>query len=118
RQNQGTTDRSIRGTVTYRERIALQSDSDLTVELVQVDAQGNEEDVVAQTTFSTGTRQVPISFELPYAQSSIETNGNYAVRASISHSGETLFETAEPQAVNLGRVSNNVQLVLVKGETG
>ena len=118
RQNQGTTDRSIRGTVTYRERIALQSDSDLTVELVQLDAQGNEEDVVAQTTFSTGTRQVPISFELPYAQSSIETNGNYAVRASISHSGETLFETAEPQAVNLGRASNNVQLVLVKGETG
>jgi uncharacterized lipoprotein YbaY len=119
-QEQGNNDQSIQGTATYRERIALQADSDLTVELVQVDAQGNEEDVVAQTTFSTGTRQVPISFELPYAQSSIETNGNYVVRARISHDGETLFDTAEPQKVNVrrGANNNNVRLVLVKAETG
>lgn len=120
RQNQGNNDQSIQGTVTYRERIALQPDSDLTVELVKLDAQGNEEDVVAQTTFSTGTRQVPISFELPYAQSSIETNGSYAVRASISNNGQMLFDTAEPQTVNVrrGAYNNNVRINLVKAETG
>lgn len=118
-QNQGNNDRSIRGTVTYRERIALAPNSDLTVELIQVDENGAEEDVIAQMTFSTGTRQVPISFELPYAQSSIDNNANYAIRAEIKSGDEVQFNTAEPQKIELRRgTTNNVEIVLVKAETG
>ncbi len=118
-QNQGNNDRSVRGTVTYRERIALAPNSDLTVELVQIDANGVEEDVIAQTTFSTGTRQVPITFELPYAQSSVDNNANYALRAEIKTGNEVQFNTAEPQKIDLRRGNtNNVEIVLAKAETG
>lgn len=119
-QNPGNNDRSIRGTVAYRERIALAPNSDLTVELIRIDANGVEQDVVAQTTFSTGTRQVPITFELPYAQSSIENNADYAVRAEIKTGDEVQFNSAEPQKIVLRRNgnTNNVELMLVKAETG
>jgi len=119
-QDQGNNDRSIRGTVTYRERMALTPNSDLTVELLQIDANGAVQDVVAQTTFSTGTRQVPITFELPYAQTSIKNNLNYAVRAEIKTGDEVIFNSAEPQKIELRRNvnTNNVEIVLVKAETG
>ncbi len=118
-QNPGNNNRSISGTVAYRERIALAPNSELTVELIQIDANGAEEDVIAQTTFSTGTRQVPITFELPYAQSSIENDANYAIRAELKSGNQLQFNTVEPQKIELRRGNtNNVQIMLVKAEMG
>lgn len=116
--NNNTTNRTIRGSVTYLQRIALPPDASVQVRLVELAADGTAAETIAETEFDPGTRQVPIDFELGYAQSSIERNANYGMEAEILSAGEVFFRTETPQAVRLSGVNtNNVRLTLVQAET-
>ena len=117
----GTTRTTVRGTVSYRERIALPNNASITVRLID-GSFSNEtttsSTVVAETTFSNNNRQVPLPFELSFNQNQIDTRRNYYLQAEISVDGRTRFVTNTNYPVlTQGNPSDNIQLVLVSGVT-
>jgi len=90
----------ITGTVSYRERIALPSDASVQVRLDDVSQPEAAPRRIAETTFPTAGKQVPIPFELPYSAADIVAGRRYAVRAKIvAANGKTLFSTKTPYPV-------------------
>jgi putative lipoprotein len=86
----------LKGSVSYRERMALPSDAVMEVELVDlVDVSRQEVDppVVAEATVFPEGRQVPLPFELRYDQTRIDPSRSYAVRATIRSGAQMLFTT-------------------------
>ena len=102
----------IRGSVTYRQRIALGANSDARVWLVDSgDPNGRP---VAETTVQFGNRQVPLDFELPYEMRDINRQRNYEVWAEIRTGAQVRFRTERGTAVTLrGNQTENLELVLV-----
>ena len=118
-QGGGTRENTIRGTVTYLQRIALPANSEVRVWLV--DAAAPTGPAVAETVFSTRDRQVPYQFELNYDQRDINRQRNYELRAEIRSNNAVRFKTAAGQPVSLRGNQNNstpIELVLsvVDGE--
>jgi putative lipoprotein len=85
--------RSLSGTVAYRERMALPSDAVIQVQLSDVSVQDVAAPVVAETTITPQSRQVPLPFELHYEAGKIDPKKTYAVRATIRSGGQLLFTT-------------------------
>jgi uncharacterized lipoprotein YbaY len=99
----------IRGTVTYLQRIALPANSEVTVRLAETGGS-----VVAENTFSTGNRQVPIPFELRYEPRDINRQRNYELQAEIRSDGQLRFRSEAGRAVDLrGQPPANIELMLV-----
>jgi uncharacterized lipoprotein YbaY len=118
-QGQGQSDnsRTLRGTVTYRQRSALPSNSNINVRLVDL---ANPGTAVAETTFSSSNRQVPIPFELSFEQNLVNGQRSYGLEAEItSADGKTAFKTETPVAVQVrgNQANNQTELVLVQGIT-
>ena len=109
----GQRENVIRGTVTYRQRIALPADSEIAVRIV--DAAAPTGPAVAETTFPAGNRQVPIPFELEYQLRNIDRQRNYELQAEIRRVGTVRFRTAVGVPVTLRgqQASQDVELVLV-----
>ena len=107
----GNRDTVVRGTVTYRQRIALPANSQIMVRLV--DAVAPEGSSVAETTLSTGNRQVPFSFELPYEMRDVNRQRNYVLFAEIRSDGRVRFrnETGVPLTLR-GNQDQDVEIVL------
>jgi putative lipoprotein len=89
----------ITGTVSYRERIALPPDASVQVRLDDVSQPEAAPRRVAEATFPTAGKQVPIPFELPYSAADIVPGRRYTVRAKILADGKTLFSTKTPYPV-------------------
>jgi uncharacterized lipoprotein YbaY len=108
----GNRQNAIRGSVSYRQRIALGPNSDARVWLVDSgDPNGRP---VAETTLQFGNRQVPIDFELPYEMRDINRQRNYEVWAEIRTGGQVRFRTERGVPVALrGGQSENVELIVV-----
>lgn len=83
----------VRGTVSYRERIALPADAVVDVALIDVSRQDVATPVVTQVTFQTAGRQVPLPFELAYDERQLDSSRRYAVRATIRVDGRLAFTT-------------------------
>jgi putative lipoprotein len=83
----------IRGTVTYRERIALPADAVVHVTLSDVAVQDRVAPLVTETRVPSEGKQVPLPFELRYDPAKIAENGTYAIRATIESGGRTWFTT-------------------------
>jgi uncharacterized lipoprotein YbaY len=114
-QGGGNRDRTLRGTVSYSQRIALANNSIVSIKLVEMTSQNTTGEIIAETTVNTNGRQVPISFELPYENSRINFQRSYALDADISTDGKITFKTEQPQVVQLrGNQAGNIQLVLVQ----
>jgi putative lipoprotein len=110
----GQRDTVVRGTVTYRQRIALTGNSEVTVRLV--DSATPDGAPVAETTFSTGNRQVPLSFELPYEMRNINRQRTYELRAEIRTKGQVRFRSESGTPVTLrGNQDQNVEIIVVPG---
>ena len=109
----GQRENVIRGTVTYRQRIALPANADVVVRIV--DASNTAGQSVAETTFPAGNRQVPIPFELEYQLRDIDRQRNYELQAEIRSGGQVRFRTAAGVPVTLRgqQADQNVELVLV-----
>jgi putative lipoprotein len=104
----------VRGTVSYRERMALPPDSIVEVRISDVSLQDAPARVLAETTQATSGQQVPIPFELFYDPAAIDPNRTYAVRATIRSAGRMLFTTDTSHLVITRGNPRQVDLVLVR----
>lgn len=81
----------LTGSVTYRERVALPPDAVVEVWIVDATPGPMIQAIVAQTTFATQGRQVPIPFELRYPRARVLSDHHYIVKAVIQSQRQTLF---------------------------
>ena len=102
----------LRGNVTYRQRIALNGDSEVLVRLV--DAANPTGPAVAETRVPVGNRQVPIPFELEYQNRDIDRQRNYELQAEIRTGGQVRFRTTAGVPVTLRgqQADQNVEIVV------
>lgn len=105
------------GTVTYRERMALPADAVVDVRLIDATHQDAAAPVIAQKSFKSDGRQVPISFELAYDASKIQADHTYLVRAGIRSGEQLLFATADALPVITSGKPRRVELVLERVRT-
>lgn len=92
---QSTTEmRTLSGSVTYRERMALVPGCTLRVRLVPM-TPGYEQTPLAERTMPI-EGQVPIAFSLDYDAARIEAGSAWGLDVAILRDGEVLFATPEP----------------------
>jgi len=87
------------GEVTYRERIALPPDADLTVTLVSLDASGAPH-AIGATALLQAPGQVPLQFVLDVRSDAILDDTDYGLIAEIRSGGVTLFRNRTPVRVD------------------
>ena len=107
----------IRGTATYRERIALPPGAVLEVTLEDVSAAHAPAVVVART-LVTKLAGPPFAFELPYRASDIDAGDTYAVRAQLMVDGRAMFATAAAVPVLTHGAGREVELLLRRSPHG
>lgn len=90
--DQGTSMKSLSGTVTYRERMMIPPESELHVTLEDVSKQDVPSEVISESISKTDGAP-PYSFVLDYDESKIAKRGRYAIRAKITF-GERLYFTS------------------------
>lgn len=102
---------TVRGTATYRERIALPPDAVLEVSLQDVslaDAPARELGSVRLE----GLGSPPFSFEVPYDPAEIDERHSYAVRATLRSGDELMFTTDTVYPVLTRGAGDEVELLL------
>jgi putative lipoprotein len=102
----------VRGSVAYRERMALPEDAEIEVWITDISPVVQAVPIVAQTTVRADGRQVPIAFELPYERERIDSEHTYAVKAVIRSGGQVMFETTDGQPVITQGNPKQVNLML------
>lgn len=106
---------TLRGTISYRERVALPNNAVITVRLLTMSIDAPV--TVAETTFNSDSRQVPIPFELGYNRNQINTNQRYWIQAEISIDGKVAWTTqTRYEVLTQGNPTDNIQLILVQGQ--
>lgn len=99
----------IRGTATYRERVALTHDAVFEAKLLDIPRAGGSSQTLARIV-KANPGQVPISFEIPYDTRQLEPRGTYVVRASITEgnwvrfSGESRYEQGRGRGAHVAIV--------------
>ncbi len=84
----------LSGTINYRERIALPAGATIRVQIADVALMDAPSRTIAETSFRTEGRQVPIPFTLRYPADRPSGHAEYAVSARIEDaSGKLLFIT-------------------------
>lgn len=86
--------RVLQGAVVYRERAPLPTNAQVRVQLVDVVSKAPDVLVLAETTFGTAGRQVPVPFALPVDASKLEPGRSYALRGYILIDGNVSYVTA------------------------
>lgn len=81
----------IKGTMAYRERIALPPDASAVVELCE--GSGTEGRVVAEYRAALKGRQVPVAFELSVDRARLAAGARYALRGAIQVAGRPAWTT-------------------------
>jgi len=87
--------RPLDGSVTYRERIALDPKAAVTVSLVDVSHADAPAKVIAKQRIRPRGRQVPIDFRLHYAPNRIKPGHRYQLQARIDRGDDLLFINKE-----------------------
>lgn len=105
----------LRGTVNYRQRIALPTDAEIKVKLIDVSsAQNISGDLIAEDKFPSNGRQVPLSFELRFDKNQIRPNRTYVVEAEIYTGGKLAYKNEKEYAVlTQNNPATNVEIMLV-----
>lgn len=111
----GVNDGILRGSVDYRQRIALPPDAEIRVKLVDISsAESADGTVIAEDKFLSNGRQVPIPFELRYNQNQIRSNRLYAVEAEIYTRGRLAFKNDREYLVITQRnPTSNIRIMMV-----
>jgi uncharacterized lipoprotein YbaY len=104
----------VKGSVAYRERMALPPDAVVDVKLYDVSVQDGAAPVIAQTTVVPAGREVPLPFELRYDPKKIQPTGWYALRATIRSGGRLVFTTDTVHRVVTHGNPTHVDLQLVR----
>jgi len=104
---------TLRGTVSYRERIALSNRAVLELTLEDVSRQDEAAPIIAAKSMPD-PGQVPIRFELDFPSAAIDPRLAYALRARISDGGRLLFTTDTVVPVLTRGAGREVHPVLVR----
>ncbi len=104
--------RSVTGTVTYRQRIALTPEAVVQVELRDV-SRGNGQAPLLARQIIRRPGQVPIAFVLDYDPASIEAGHSCALSARIADRGQLQFVTETPVAVSTDAAAGPAEIVVV-----
>ena len=112
-QGVGAQAATIRGTATYRERMALPPGAVLAVALQDISRADAPAETIAEARIPI-TGQVPIAFALPYDPARIVPNHSYAVRGMIELDGATMFRTDTIHPVLTRGAGESVELRLVR----
>lgn len=91
----------LKGSVSYRERIALPKGATVKVQLLDVSLADAPSVTIAETVI-TPEGQVPVPYELHYDDAVIVANHSYAVAARIEVAGRLLFISTTRHAVLTG----------------
>lgn len=102
----------IRGSATYRERIALPPGATLEIELIDVSKADAPAVVIASDSVQV-LRQVPIPFALAYDPALIDQKNRYALTARLVRDGETLFRSAATTPVLTQGAGDTPEILLV-----
>lgn len=105
----------VTGTVTYRERIALDPAADIVVQLLDVSLMDAPSKVLAEQRIKANGRQVPFAYELKVDAARIDPRMRYAVSARITRGEQLLFinDTQYPVLTEGGATSADLVLVRV-----
>jgi putative lipoprotein len=107
---------TVRGTATYRERMALPPGAVLEAALVDVSRADAQAQVIGQTRVEH-PRNPPIRFAIPYDPSRIDPRRRYAVRARILVDEKPFFITDQNYPVLTGGKGDEVELMLRRAAT-
>lgn len=108
----------IRGNVTYPQKVALTSNAEITIRLVESgDPNGTP---ISETTFSSGGRQVPFPFELRYEPRDINRQRNYELQAEIKVAGKLRFQTdaGKPVTFRGSNQTEGVEIIVTPVQEG
>lgn len=108
---------SVTGSITYRERIALQPTAQVEITLSDVSLMDAPSKTIAQQSFTADGRQVPLAFTLTVDQRRLDPRHSYAVAARITDaSGKLMFitDTRNSVAFDGRRAIDMGMLALVK----
>ncbi len=103
----------IRGTATYRERLALRPGAVLEVELLDVSRADAPAERLGAVSFPV-THQVPIGFELPYDPAAIEPRHRYSVAARLVAGGRVIFRSDSANPVLTNGAGDSVDILMVR----
>ncbi|MES2055270.1 MAG: YbaY family lipoprotein [Pseudomonadota bacterium] len=104
---------SLSGTASYRERIALQADARLEVEIRDVSLMDAPAPLIAKVEIPTAGRQPPLAFTLNYDPARIVPRNRYAVSARITDGSGRLIWITDTH-VDLPSPGKSVELNLVR----
>ena len=102
---------TIRGTVSYRERMALTPQAELEVRLLELPSSGGPAPVIGLIRIQN-PGQVPITFQIPFDPQQMDPEARHAIQADIRDQGRTLFTTPHPIVVLQAQHNRPVDLVL------
>ena len=97
--------KTLSGTVTYRERIALPPGATIEVKLVDVSRADAPATTIAETSV-TAAAQVPIPYALAFDDAGIEPRRRYTLQARITVGGKLWFATTTHHPVLAGGADN------------
>lgn len=104
----------VSGTVTYRERMALDPAAEVLVQLLDVSRMDAPSTVLAEQRIPAAGRQPPFTYELKVDAARIDPRMRYAVSARISRGGQLLFINDTQHTVLTQGAGNGADLVLVR----
>jgi putative lipoprotein len=102
---------TVRGEITYRERIAVPPGAQLVVLLVDVSRADAPSETIGSVTLSD-IGQPPYPFEIAYRPEQIVESHSYVVQARLTHQGRLLFITDQAYPVISRGHPAEVQIVL------
>jgi putative lipoprotein len=104
----------VKGSVLYREKDALPANAQVRVQLVDA-TPGEDAKVMAETTFATQGRQVPIPFALPFDPAKLDAASPHALRAYILIEGRVAYVTRARVNIDPKAVPVSVSILLTPG---
>ncbi len=107
---------TLRGTATYRERIALPPGAVFEVVIEDIARADAPATVIGRQRLAPAG-QPPFRFAIPFDDSAVSPRGRYSLRATVRHRGQLLFTTDTVTPVLDGR-TGPVELMLVKVPRG
>jgi putative lipoprotein len=102
---------TVRGEITYRERIAVPPGAQLEVQLLDVSRADAPSETIGGVTLSD-IGQPPYPFEIAYRPEQIIESHTYVVQARLTHQGRLLFITDQAYPVITRGHPTEVQIVL------
>jgi uncharacterized lipoprotein YbaY len=104
---------SLRGAVTYRERIALPPDAVVSVQLQDLSKTGAPTTILAHQVIAAAGKQAPFVFDLIYDPGVVKQDGVYGVVAKITVGGQVRWtNTTHARVLTAGAPSDGVEVVV------